>query len=115
MNNAPTIGWFDAGKLGAGTWVCGANGAQIAVFYGENTNPRAAADIRLALSAGRLLIAAQQMLFRPEVCGATNNGNPGMAQIADELAAAIREATGEEPYKARGTHSSQQRASQEHK
>lgn len=101
MSSAPSVGWLNAGKLGAGTWVCGIDGAQIAVFYGESTNPRAAADLRLALAAGELLIAAQRMLFRHEVCGATNNGNPGMAQAADELAAAIHKATGEEPYKAR--------------
>lgn len=109
MSSAPTIGWLNAGKIGAGTWVCGIDGTQIAVFYSSSINPRAADDLRLALAASDLLIAAQRMMFRPEVNVATVNGNPGMAQAADGLAEAIRKATGESPYKPRSTITSEYR------
>lgn len=50
--------WKEA-PLGKGHWITGSDGTQIAVFYGDSTNPRSIADRALALAAPDLFAAAE--------------------------------------------------------
>jgi len=59
-NHSPPAPWKSS-PLGHGQWITAADGAQIAVAYSADVNPRAVHDLALTLAAPRMLEALKHM------------------------------------------------------